>query len=607
MPNGTEGTSVVVAGVPVTNDRGEMLGALAGMFRVGASTTSSLYGSIIRLRAAPSVETILADNNGATIYHSDLDSIVDRVRSIPAIDAVKSEASGALRSESDGRSVVVSHAPVPGTSWSLIRETDWDALMEPSRPYRQFLIFLLGLGVLLPALVVALGVRRITEPIDRLTYAAQEVAGGKFGQTITTTTSVEVQRLVEQFNAMSRRLSDTYEDLRGKNEQLELVMAGANDGIWDWDLRANNLYLSPRWKSMLGYGDDELPNDRDTWPSLVHPDDGERVQAIFNAYMAGESATLQAEHRLRHKDGSYRWVLMRGIALRDAAGKPYRIAGSNTDITQLKRAQGIQHAQSRLLEGVATGAELTGRLREFLTATEEHWAGARCIIWLMDEEKGGLAAAASGGLPADLVAALQDLQKRMNLEAPSSVAVRDKRRLIIEDVATDPRWDSFPETRAYALSHDLRSAWAEPIVNTEGTALGSFSVYYPTPHRMTDEEVELIQSVAHLVGVAVETRRAEQALRASEVRFRSLFESADVAIVISDMNGDLLDANPALTRHARAHGRRTEVASTHCVSSPGRHGDSRGPDPGACTRVNGSATRSSAATCGRTARSCGAA
>ena len=226
--------------------------------------------------------------------------------------------------------------------------------MEPSQPYRQFLILLLGLGILVPALVVAMGVRRITEPIDRLRYAAQEVAGGKFGQTITSATSVEVQQLVEQFNSMSRQLSQTYEDLRGKNEQLELVMAGANDGIWDWDLRANTLYLSPRWKSMLGYADDELPNSPDVWPSLVHPDDRERVGGLFDAYLAGESRSLQAEHRLRHKDGSYRWLLMRGIALRDASGKPYRVAGSNTDITELKRAQGIQHAQSRLLEGVAT-------------------------------------------------------------------------------------------------------------------------------------------------------------------------------------------------------------------------------------------------------------
>ncbi len=143
---------------------------------------------------------------------------------------------------------------------------------------------------------------------------------------------------------------------------------------------------------------------------------------------------------------------------------------------------------------------------------------------------------------------LQELQKKMNLEAPSGVAVRQKRRLVIEDVSSDPRWDAFEETRTYALAHELRAAWAEPIINSQGTALGSFSVYYAEPHKSSEDEIELIQSVAHLVGVAVEARRAEQALRASEVRFRSLFESADVGIVISELDSGLLEANPAITR-----------------------------------------------------------
>ncbi len=372
--DGANGSEVVLVAVPVTNDRGDMLGALAGMFRVGPTATSSLYGNIIRLRAAEGVKTVLMDGFGTAIYHSDIDEVGRPVQT-PVAASGASAATGAQRNESEGREVVVSYAPVPGTPWRLVRETDWTALMEPSRPYRQFLIFLLILGVLVPAVVVALGVRRITEPIDRLTYAAQEVAGGKFGQMITSANSIEVGRLVEQFNSMSRQLSESYTDLHAKNEQLELVMAGANDGIWDWDLRSDELYLSPRWKSMLGYEDDELPNSADTWPRLVHPEDSERFGATFNAYMAGEVPSLQAEARLRHKDGSYRWLLTRGIALRDGAGKPFRVAGSNTDITELKRTQGIQHAQSRLLEGVAAGAELEGRLREFLVAIEEHWPG----------------------------------------------------------------------------------------------------------------------------------------------------------------------------------------------------------------------------------------
>jgi len=144
-----------------------------------------------------------------------------------------------------------------------------------------------------------------------------------------------------------RKLAE--EALRQSEERYALAALGANDGLWDWDLKSNKVYYSPRWKSMLGYEEKEIGDSFDEWIRRVHPEDSERLLLELTAHL--EKATNHYEHEFRmlHRDGDYRWMLGRGLAVRDREGKAYRMAGSLTDITRGKVADILTGLPNRVL------------------------------------------------------------------------------------------------------------------------------------------------------------------------------------------------------------------------------------------------------------------
>lgn len=127
--------------------------------------------------------------------------------------------------------------------------------------------------------------------------------------------------------------------LRESEERYALAAQGANDGLWDWNLKRNEIYFSPRWKAMLGFEDNEIGSSTDEWFNRVHADDLGRVKMEIAAHLGGLTRHFENEHRMMHKDGTYRWMLSRGIAVPDADGTRQRMAGSLTDITDRKLAE----------------------------------------------------------------------------------------------------------------------------------------------------------------------------------------------------------------------------------------------------------------------------
>ncbi|MDO8891717.1 MAG: CHASE domain-containing protein [Sulfurimicrobium sp.] len=132
------------------------------------------------------------------------------------------------------------------------------------------------------------------------------------------------------------------EDLRRSEERFDLAMRGANDGLWDLDMKTDRVYYSPRWKSMLGFSQDEISDSSEEWRKRIHPDDLDRVMGEVNAYMAGNAEHFRSEHRLHCKDGHYLWILSRAIVQCDADGKPHRMVGIQTDISKRKQMDSLK-------------------------------------------------------------------------------------------------------------------------------------------------------------------------------------------------------------------------------------------------------------------------
>ena len=173
--------------------------------------------------------------------------------------------------------------------------------------------------------------------------------------------------------------------LAESEQRHALAMQGANDGLWDWDVRQDRLYFSPRWKQMLGYADPELGDARGEWLGRVHPDDRAALTQALEAHLSGASHHFEHEHRIQHRDGSYRWMLARGMAVRDGQGRATRVVGSQTDVTDRKEAeQRLQHdALHDALTGLPNRVLFLDRLDQAIRrAQRAHPEAAAAVLFL---------------------------------------------------------------------------------------------------------------------------------------------------------------------------------------------------------------------------------
>jgi diguanylate cyclase (GGDEF)-like protein/PAS domain S-box-containing protein len=307
-------------------------------------------------------------------------------------------------------------------------------------------------------------------------------------------------------------------ELRSSQERYALAVRGANDGIWDWDLIADRAYFSPRWKTMLGLTVEEIGDSaEDDWLARVHPDDVGRLRGAIDRHLAGRAPHFESEHRIRHATGGYRWVLSRGVAIRDRDGSATRMAGSMSDITDRKDAEQrlLHDALHDTLTGLPNRALFMDRVTLALTRAERH-PNYRCAVLFLDLDRFKLVNDSFSHAVGDqlLIALARRLASSLR---PGDTVARlggDEFTVLLDDVGS--------AREAAEVADRIQRALAEPF-------------------RIDGRELFVTASV----GISL----SEREIRASE-----LLRNADIAMYDAKRQGKARSAVFDVTMHSRVVG-----------------------------------------------------
>lgn len=218
----------------------------------------------------------------------------------------------------------------------------------------------------------------------------------------------ELERLNKKLETEMLERGRVEDALKTSEERYALATEGSNIGVWEWNLKTNEMYLSKTWKKMIGYLDDEIPNDIEEWRNRLHPEDYELSVAALNDYLEGRISSFELTYRLRHKDGSWRWILSRAIIFVDEKYEARRLAGTNIDITEQKNVEDHLHA-------ITNDLERSNRDLEQFAAVASHdlREPLRKIINFSDRLKDSSGSKGFGDKEKDYVKRMQQAGRRM--------------------------------------------------------------------------------------------------------------------------------------------------------------------------------------------------
>ena len=300
---------------------------------------------------------------------------------------------------------------------------------------------------------------------------------------------------------------ETLEALRKSEERYALVATGANDGFWDWDLVADEVWYSPRYKEILGYSDDEFSNLPDSWINALHPDDHELTFEANKRCINGEVDQFEVEYRMFHKDGSIRWILGRGASVRDKNGSIHRMAGTHTDITARKFNERTTQALYAISSAISTTRDMRELYETIHCIIDEAINADNFFIVLLNEENDSL----------EFVYFVDDKDDYYTI---TNVSDPTKNSLSIHVFRTGlPLLVSSASAESQRIMSEIGiigatpESWLGVPLRLRGTVVGAMAVQdYNNPRHYSEADVAFMTAVSEQVALAIERKRNEEEL-----------------------------------------------------------------------------------------------